>query len=121
MNYSGFYIHSTGGHKMTVRQKGIWQGMNWIRQEKRLAIYLRDGLACAYCGDSVENGARLTLDHILPASKGGSNDDTNLITCCERCNKSRGNRSIGRWTKAVADYLNHSCLEVFAELYKLPV
>jgi len=31
--------------KMTVRNEGVWQGMNWIRQEKRLAIYLRVGLA----------------------------------------------------------------------------
>jgi len=38
------------------------QGMNWIRKEKRLAIYLRDGLACGYCGQSIEDGAKLTLD-----------------------------------------------------------
>lgn len=92
---------------MTVRANGEWQGMNWIRQEKRLAIYLRDGLACAYCGDSIESGASLSLDHLKPASKGGSNHESNLVTCCERCNKSRGNRALGRWIKAVAGYLNH--------------
>lgn len=32
------------------------QGMNWIRKDKRLAIYMRDGMACVYCG--------LTLDHL---------------------------------------------------------
>ncbi|KKK72946.1 hypothetical protein LCGC14_2898780, partial [marine sediment metagenome] len=35
------------------------QGMNWIRPEKRLAIYLRDGLACCYCGATVEDGTKL--------------------------------------------------------------
>jgi hypothetical protein len=82
-------------------------GMNWIRQEKRLAIYLRDGLACAYCGDSVENGAKMTLDHVTPWSKGGSNEATNLVTCCLRCNSSRGTRPMRQFAAAVAQYINH--------------
>lgn len=90
-----------------ARSKGKSQGMNWIRQEKRLAIYLRDGLACAYCGHSVENGASLSLDHVKPHSKGGDNHESNLVTCCERCNKSRGNRSLRAFTRAVAEYLHH--------------
>jgi hypothetical protein len=83
------------------------QGMNWIRQEKRLAIYLRDGLACMYCGDSVENGAILSLDHIKPYSKGGSNSESNLICACKKCNSSRGNRSLKVFCESVAGYLNH--------------
>ena len=83
------------------------QGMNWIRQEKRLAIYLRDGLACCYCGSTIEDGTRLTLDHIKPYSMGGSNEPTNLVTCCHRCNSSRGNRSWTKFAGAVAEYLNH--------------
>jgi hypothetical protein len=82
-------------------------GMNWIRQEKRLAIYLRDGLACAYCGDSVEQGAKLTLDHLKPWSKGGENTPNNLVTCCSRCNSSRGNRAWKAFAGSVAQYINH--------------
>jgi 5-methylcytosine-specific restriction endonuclease McrA len=70
------------------------QGMNWIRKEKRLAIYLRDGLACCYCGGAVEDGAKLTLDHIKCHDHGGSNDATNLVTCCHSCNSARGARSV---------------------------
>ena len=84
-----------------------WAGMNWIRQEKRLAIYLRDGLSCAYCGASVEDGAQLTLDHLRPDSKGGSNSETNLVTCCKRCNSSRGARPVRSFSRAVAEYLDH--------------
>ena len=91
---------------MTKRAEN-WKGMNWIRQEKRLAIYLRDGLACVYCGDSVENGAKLSLDHLVPDSKGGSNEATNLVTCCTRCNSARGNRPVRAFTRAVAEYLDH--------------
>lgn len=91
----------------TARAKGKWQGMNWIRQEKRLAIYLRDGLSCGWCGSVIEDGARFTLDHLKAHSKGGSNEASNLLTCCERCNSSRGNRSVKSFAAAVAAYLNH--------------
>lgn len=93
--------------KNDARGNGNWQGMNWIRQEKRLAIYLRDGLACAYCGHAVEDGASLSLDHVKPHSKGGDNHESNLVTCCERCNKSRGNRAVRTFCRAVAEYLDH--------------
>lgn len=90
-----------------ISRKQKNQGMNWIRPEKRLAIYLRDGLACCYCGESVEAGAKLTLDHLRPYSHGGSNAETNLVTCCHRCNSSRGNRSWRKFAESVAAYLNH--------------
>jgi len=83
------------------------QGMNWIRQDKRLAIYLRDGLACTYCGSTIEEGASLSLDHIKPYSNGGSNSERNLVTCCAKCNSSRGTRPVADFAAAVAGYVNH--------------
>lgn len=81
--------------------------MNWIRREKRLAIYLRDGLSCCYCGEGVEDGAKLTLDHLRPYKSGGTNQPTNLITCCHRCNSARGARRWKLFAGQVAGYLNH--------------
>ena len=81
--------------------------MNWIRPVKRLAIYLRDGLACAWCGEGIEDGVKLTLDHLTPHSRQGSNDQTNLVTACHRCNSSRGSRSVQKFAVAVAEYLDH--------------
>ena len=95
---------------MSARAEGRWQGMNWIRQSSRLAIYLRDGLACVYCEESVEDGAQLSLDHVKPHSKGGSNAATNLVTCCKHCNDSRGNRALSSWAEAVAQYRNHGIM-----------
>lgn len=83
------------------------QGMNWIRQEKRLALYLRDGLACVYCGAAVEDGAKLTLDHLTPSSQGGKNTPGNLVTCCHTCNSSRGDRPVEDFAAAAAGYVNH--------------
>lgn len=95
---------------MCARHNGEWQGMNWIRQEKRLAIYLRDGCACVYCGATVENGATLSLDHVIAHSKGGSNEARNLVTCCKRCNDSRGARNVLKFVEVVAEYVNHGVL-----------
>jgi CRISPR/Cas system Type II protein with McrA/HNH and RuvC-like nuclease domain len=66
---------------------------NWIRRDKRLAIYLRDDCTCAYCGITVKVGDSgadaATLDHVQPASKGGSNRADNLVVACKSCNSSR--------------------------------
>ena len=88
------------------------QGMNWIRKEKRLALYLRDGLACVYCGEGIEQGATLTLDHLTPYSNGGSNCSHNLVTACRRCNSSRGTRSVRAFSKAVAGYIVEDANEI---------
>ena len=75
---------------MTTNNRLKGQGMNWIRKDKRLAIYLRDECECAYCGSQES----LTLDHLVPVCKGGSNSQTNLVTACIECNLKRGKK---RW------------------------
>jgi hypothetical protein len=87
----------------STERKEKWQGMNWIRQSSRLAIYLRDGMRCAYCSAGIEDGAQLTLDHVIPWSKGGCNHSSNLVTSCKTCNSSRGNRPL-------VDFAAPSCL-----------
>ena len=77
-------------------------GMNWICKARRLAIYLRDGLVCAYCGASIEDTARLSLDHLKPYSKGGSNETCNLVTACLSCNSGRSNHSVRGFCRVVA-------------------
>lgn len=96
--------------KRDARARGDWQGMNWIRQEKRLAIYLRDGAACVYCGDGIDDGAVLTLDHLHPHVRGGGNGATNLVTACKRCNDSRGARPLEQFVAVVAEYLDHGVM-----------
>lgn len=63
--------------------------MNWLPQWRRLAIYLRDGLQCCWCGLTLEDGIKLTLDHATPRAAGGSNASSNLFTCCLTCNAKR--------------------------------
>lgn len=68
----------------------------WIRKDKRLAIYLRDELRCMYCGRNLKDAAPadVTLDHLTPRSAVGTNESTNLVTACRPCNSSRGARSL---------------------------
>jgi len=80
-------------------------GGKWCRPAKRLAIYLRDGLCCMYCGRSIEDGANLSLDHVAPHSKGGSNSERNLVTCCRHCNSVRQDRDAAEFAADVAQYL----------------
>lgn len=64
----------------------------WITKQRRLAIYLRDGFACAYCGCDLKNARPMdiNLDHLTPRYDGGGNESSNLITACKSCNSSRG-------------------------------
>ena len=59
---------------------------------KRLRIYMRDKFRCQYCGEKKSVG-ELTLDHILPRSRGGDNSPVNIVTACVSCNNRKGNRT----------------------------
>ena len=59
---------------------------------KRVRIYIRDGFRCQYCGER-KNPVELTLDHILPRSRGGDNSAVNVVTACVRCNQRKGSRT----------------------------
>lgn len=52
----------------------------------RQNIYKRDEHTCQYCGVSKD----LTLDHLIPRSKGGKSSWNNLVTACKRCNARKG-------------------------------
>jgi len=95
-----------------ANRRDNWTGSKWIRPEKRLAIYLRDGMACAYCGVSVEDGGQMSLDHLKPASNGGSNEASNLVTCCRRCNSARQDRPVASFAAGVADYLGVDVVDI---------
>ena len=55
----------------------------------RIRIYKRDKYECTYCGATKV----LTLDHVIPKSRGGGNEWTNLVTSCFKCNLKKGNRT----------------------------
>lgn len=54
----------------------------------RTLIYKRDDHECQYCGSKKD----LTIDHIIPRSKGGQDTWENLVACCYKCNLKKGNK-----------------------------
>lgn len=55
-------------------------------------LFRRDCNMCAYCGRtfSFDN---LTRDHVLPRSRGGLDNWTNMVTCCGKCNRLKANKT----------------------------
>ncbi|GAC1476735.1 MAG: HNH endonuclease [Gemmatimonadaceae bacterium] len=65
------------------------------RQVTNTFLFARDRYRCQYCGRAqVELKPReaLTRDHLMPLSRGGTNDWTNVVTACSPCNTRKGNR-----------------------------
>ena len=59
------------------------------RKITRRAIFARDKWTCQYCGSA---RASLTVDHVIPRSKGGTSHWDNIVTCCAPCNRRKGDR-----------------------------
>ncbi len=59
------------------------------RKITRRAVFARDRWTCQYCGHERGN---LTVDHVVPRSKGGHSSWDNIVTCCAPCNRRKGDR-----------------------------
>lgn len=57
----------------------------------RRNIYVRDNYTCQYCG-CIPPKDELTIDHVLPRSRGGKSTWENVVLACMRCNTRKGNR-----------------------------
>lgn len=68
-------------------QRQIEQGVSW-------RVFKRDGYRCQYCyGDDVP----LTVDHLITWESGGPSIESNLLSACRRCNRTRGDISYEAW------------------------
>lgn len=65
-----------------------------IPQDIKRFIYKECGCICTHCGKSMDYIKDFTLEHVIPISKGGTNDIRNLVALCEDCNKEKGNQII---------------------------
>jgi 5-methylcytosine-specific restriction endonuclease McrA len=59
------------------------------RRITRRAVFARDSWTCQYCGTT----AHLTVDHVIPRSRGGGSEWENIVTSCAPCNRRKGNRT----------------------------
>ncbi len=59
----------------------------------RREVFIRDNFTCQYCG---RQGSDLTIDHIIPRSRGGGHSWDNLVSACKSCNHRKGGKSLSQ-------------------------
>lgn len=67
------------------------------RALSRKNILLRDRNTCQYCA-AVLSANEMTLDHVLPRSRGGTSTWENLVACCHECNRRKGSQLLHELT-----------------------
>ncbi len=82
---------------LTVARPAVIRLMTYVRVPRdahsrkitRRAVFARDRWTCQYCGTERNS---LTVDHVVPRSKGGSSTWDNIVACCAPCNRRKGDR-----------------------------
>ena len=91
----GQYIH-TPTLRIRVPEVILLKRFNgFVRYETRFSrhtIFERDGNTCQYCGKHFAK-SQLTIDHVIPQSRGGVDSWANLVVACVPCNVRKGNRT----------------------------
>ena len=91
---NGHFLHAA---RITIRVPSVIRLLEYRRiphQTRALSrknILLRDRSSCQYCG-AVLASSELTLDHVVPRSRGGLSTWENLVACCHGCNRRKGNQ-----------------------------
>ena len=80
----------------------------WITVTKRWLLYVLHGFRCAYCNRTLpelnEEGILLTLDHLVPIERGGSNHSSNLVTACRSCNSAKNGLTYRTFLAVLRDH-----------------
>jgi len=81
----------------------------------RFNVFLRDRFSCQYCSVPFPTH-ELTFDHVLPRSRGGYTEWSNVVTACATCNLRKGNKTVGeagvRLRRRPVQPTNHQLQEV---------
>jgi 5-methylcytosine-specific restriction endonuclease McrA len=92
---NGHFLHAA---RFAVRVPSVIRLLEYRRiphQTRALSrknILLRDRNTCQYCAEVLPS-SELTLDHVIPRSRGGASTWENLVACCHECNRRKSNQS----------------------------
>lgn len=80
-------LHSLKTERLYNKDVKLWYKI-------RHQIFERDNYTCQYCG---KRGGKLEVDHVCPISKGGTNEFSNLVTACRRCNRQKKDKTVAEF------------------------
>jgi len=92
---NGHFLHAA---RIAMRVPSVIRLLEYRRiphQSRALSrknILLRDRNTCQFCGHALP-ASELTLDHVMPRSRGGRSSWENLVACCYGCNNRKGDRT----------------------------
>jgi len=82
----------------------------------RRGVLQRDGYRCAYCAGRAE-----TVDHVVPRSRGGRHEWSNVVAACRRCNHRKADRLVGElgWSLPFAPSAPHGTVALLVGYARL--
>lgn len=103
--YDDWMVHSANWE---TKVPAVIMLKEYLRHTRRVRfsktnVYLRDQYNCCYCGCDVTR-RDATLDHVVPVSRGGKTEWTNIVTACGPCNFRKGNKMSPDWRPAYKPY-----------------
>jgi hypothetical protein len=86
----GWFYDPNSSFNKREESTSLPKGKRWkpISKKLKLEIFSKDDFTCVIC----RTNDNLTIDHIVPRSKGGTEERNNLQTLCRSCNSRKGNR-----------------------------
>lgn len=90
---------------LDIKKPSIIRIFKYVKQQhtkvppSRENIYKRDNYECVYCGSN----KHLTLDHVVPQSKGGRDSWDNLVTACRTCNAEKRDLTLEEYGKEIPE------------------
>jgi len=96
VNVVSEYDHAIRSPSLEMRQPSIISLKQYVKLSRRPAftrfnVFLRDQFACQYCGFDFPT-QDLTFDHVVPRSRGGRTEWTNVVAACSPCNLRKANK-----------------------------
>jgi 5-methylcytosine-specific restriction endonuclease McrA len=62
---------------------------------------------CAYCGEPPAEGKTLEVEHMIPISRGGAHDESNIVPACRKCNAQKGEMTLEEWIEKEKENAKH--------------
>lgn len=89
LNFKPYFSEENKSKKIPFNNNSKKSDRKPIPNRIRHQVFQRDNYRCCECGARLEDGATLEIDHIVPVSRGGTNDISNLQTLCKACNRGK--------------------------------